>query len=114
MSWSLRNNLREVKVYDVHPSPTENTERLSHFTAVDTIYFKFCDFNNLYTIDQEIKKIRSVRSVNVDCFECTSDTYHTPIIQTNSTVCVLPQIKQLDIRKFLYTCVVYRMSCKCF
>ncbi|GAA5804843.1 hypothetical protein HPULCUR_010351 [Helicostylum pulchrum] len=106
IAWSLRNNLRELSVYDVHPAPTQKTEILSHFTTLDTIYFKFRDFKNLYTIDQRIKKMRYVRSIDVDCFWSTNDTYHTPI-QIKPAVHILPQIKQLDIRRFLYDSDIY-------
>ncbi|GAA5817206.1 hypothetical protein MFLAVUS_010749 [Mucor flavus] len=106
VAWDLRDNLRELEVYDVNPVPAKNTERLSHFTSVDAVYFKLRDFNNVYTVDQQIKKNGSVRSVDVVCVGFTNDTYHTPVT-LDRDVHILPYIKQLDVRRFLYDCNIY-------
>ncbi|GAA5805930.1 hypothetical protein HPULCUR_011456 [Helicostylum pulchrum] len=107
-AWDLRDNLRKLEVYDVNPVPTQNTERLSHFASVDAVYFKLRDFNNVYTVDQQIKKAGSVRSVDVVCVGFTHDTYHMPVVTTlDRNVHVLPYIKQLDVRRFLYDCNIY-------
>ncbi|KAG2229261.1 hypothetical protein INT48_002839 [Thamnidium elegans] len=106
MAWNLQDTLRELEVYDANPVPAQNTERLSHFTNVDTVYFKLRDFNNVYTVDQQIKKARSVRSVDVVCVGFTNDTYHTPVT-LNRNAQVLSYIKQLDVRRFLYDRNIY-------
>ncbi|KAI9262896.1 hypothetical protein EDC94DRAFT_659200 [Helicostylum pulchrum] len=101
MAWGLKNSLRELKIYDVNPAPVENTERLSHFPAVDTFQFKLSDFNNVYSIDQQLKKSRSVRSVDVDSIGFKNYTFYAPI-RNSSSVNVLPYTRQLDIKKTLY------------
>ncbi|KAI8087159.1 hypothetical protein BDF21DRAFT_396843 [Thamnidium elegans] len=102
MAWDFQRELHEFDVYDFNPVSTQNTERLSHFTSLDAVYFHLCAFNNVYTIDQQLKKAGSLRSVNV-----TSNESYYKSLQINPHIHVLSQVRQLDISGFKFDCDIY-------
>ncbi|GAA5815465.1 hypothetical protein MFLAVUS_008977 [Mucor flavus] len=114
MAWDLRQNLRELRVHDVNPAPVENTDRISHFSSVDTVQFKLRDFSNVYSIDQQLKKSSSVRSVGVDSIVAFSNYALYSPVQNSSNVHALPYIRQLDIKGSFYDSDIFSYIMRAF
>ncbi|KAG2228540.1 hypothetical protein INT48_005877 [Thamnidium elegans] len=99
-AFRLRQTLREVVIYDMNEVLYE--DRLLDFPNIDTVCFDFTKYNNIYTVDQQMKNHLSIEAVNI-CFEdneryiTVNDTHRNVISHACS------QIKRLRVESPLFT-----------
>lgn len=110
-AFQLRKTLREVKIYD--RGAVLAAGRLSSFPNIDTVHFDFAIYDNLYTIDQQMKNHSSIKNVNIIYEDCWIDTVFEGT-DPEADVFVSSQIDRLCVTSSLYTRRLYTYIIRVF